>query len=160
MKRAVVLPRARVDGLVIRQLNDETLVYDRETDAAHCLNQTAALVWKQCDGKTNAEDIASHLQEQLSETVDVDLVWLAIKQLQSFHLIEDEERLRSALPFVSRRRLLLKYAPAAVALPLIISIVVPTAVEAQSCAKSGESCVQLPCCDQFDFCDGSICRAR
>jgi coenzyme PQQ synthesis protein D (PqqD) len=147
MKGAVVLPRARVDGLVVRQLDDETLVYDRERDKAHCLNHTAALVWKHCDGKSTAEQTAAFLQQQLSHQVDVDFVWLAIKQLQSFHLLDNDGGLKAALPSVSRRSLLVRYAPAALALPLIISIVAPVAAQNGSCANPGESCASIPCCD-------------
>ena len=46
MKSTALLPRAHTDGLVIKELPNETLVYDLKTDEAHCLNQTAALVWK------------------------------------------------------------------------------------------------------------------
>jgi hypothetical protein len=158
MKGAVLLPRARVDGLVIRQLADESLIYDRKRDEAHCLNQTAALVWKHCDGKTSAEQIAALLHEQLGETVDVDLVWLAIKQLRSFHLIENDEGLKDVLPFVTRRKLLLKYAPAALALPLIISIVAPTAAQGTSPCKPGlgDPCnINTLCCPGFS-CDLSV----
>ena len=37
MKSAARLPQARTDNLVIRELDDETLVYDMERDEAHCL---------------------------------------------------------------------------------------------------------------------------
>ena len=39
----------RVDALS-RPLDDELLVYDARTHRGHCLNQTAAAVWKACDG--------------------------------------------------------------------------------------------------------------
>ena len=45
------IPLARKECLVIKELPDETLVYDTKHDKAHCLNNTAALVWKNCDGK-------------------------------------------------------------------------------------------------------------
>jgi hypothetical protein len=35
MKNAARLPKARTDNLVIRELDDETLVYDMERDEAH-----------------------------------------------------------------------------------------------------------------------------
>ena len=57
MKSTAALPRARKDGLVIKELSNETLVYDLERDEAHCLNQTAGLVWKQCDGRTTVTKI-------------------------------------------------------------------------------------------------------
>jgi hypothetical protein len=43
-------PEARKDGLVIQDLPEEILVYDLNTNKAHCLNQTAAYVWQACDG--------------------------------------------------------------------------------------------------------------
>ncbi len=46
MKSTAALPHGRKDGLVVKELGNETLVYDLERDEAHCLNQTAALVWK------------------------------------------------------------------------------------------------------------------
>jgi hypothetical protein len=115
MKGIVALPRRRTDNLVIRELDDETLVYDTESDEAHCLNQTAALVWKHCDGKTNAREAVQSLQSALGVPVGTDIVWLAVKQLERFHLVEGSQK----SPSVSRRALVLKYAPAALALPVI-----------------------------------------
>src|SRR4029077_5451687 len=101
MTRTARLPLSRTDNLVIRELDDETLVYDMERDEAHCLNHTAALVWQQCDGKTTASQAARMLQKQLDVKVDTDLVWLAVKQLKRFHLVETSAR----TPSVSRRDL-------------------------------------------------------
>ncbi len=144
MKRATLLPRSRTDNLVIRELDDETLVYDMERDEAHCLNQTAALVWEQCDGKTTAAQAARSLQSKLDVSVDTDLVWLAVKQLQRFHLVEAAKN----SPSVSRRTLVLKYAPAALALPVIMSITAPIAATIPSCGGSGAPCggTNPPCC--------------
>ena len=44
-------PVARQEGLVIQEMPDEVLVFDLKTNKAHCLNETAAFVWKACDGK-------------------------------------------------------------------------------------------------------------
>ena len=150
MKQAAKLPRARTNNLVIRELDDETLVYDMERDEAHCLNQTAALVWQQCDGRTTATQAARALQKELETTVDADLVWLAVRQLERFHLVDVSEK----SPSVSRRNLVLKYAPLALALPVIVSITAPTTVQAASCAALGESCATLTCCPGL-FCFGS-----
>jgi hypothetical protein len=35
------MPRAREAGFIVRELEDETLVYDADTDRAHCLNQNS-----------------------------------------------------------------------------------------------------------------------
>lgn len=152
MKQAAKLPCARTDNLVIRELDDETLVYDMERDEAHCLNQTAALVWQQCDGKTTATQAARALQKELETTVDPDLVWLAVKQLQRFHLVDVPKN----SPSVSRRDLVLKYAPLALALPVIMSISAPTAAGAASCGGQGAPCggSNPPCCSGCS-CDGT-----
>src|SRR6266849_5376674 len=55
------LPKARKDKLIIKELDDETLVYDLDRDKAHCLNTTAARVWKHCDGTTTVGEIAASL---------------------------------------------------------------------------------------------------
>ena len=154
MKRAALLPRSRTDNLVVRELDDETLVYDIERDEAHCLNQTAALVWAQCNGKTTATQAAQSLQSELDASVDADLVWLAVKQLRRFHLVEGNQK----SPAVSRRALVLKYAPAALALPVIMSISAPTPAQQGSCGGQGAPCGgagDLPCCPGCG-CDG-IC---
>lgn len=152
MKSATRLPQARTDNLVIRALDDETLVYDMERDEAHCLNHTAALVWNQCDGKTTATQAARALGEELDTTVDPDLVWLAIKQLQKFHLVEGAGK----SPSVTRRELVLKYAPVALALPVIMSISAPTPAQGASCGTGGAFCGVgfPPCCPGFS-CFGS-----
>ena len=129
MKRNTRLPRALTNDFVIRELDDETLVYDTERDKAHCLNRTAAMVWKQCDGSTTAKEALRSLNSAFSVPVDEDIVWLAVKQLERFHLVESPAKSVS----VSRRALVLKYAPAALALPVIMSISAPAPAGAASC---------------------------
>jgi hypothetical protein len=152
MEGADILPRARTNSLVVRELDDETLVYDLERDKAHCLNQTAALIWKHCDGKTTVREAVHSLQGTLGRSVDTDVVWLAVKQLQRFHLVEGSKK----SPAVSRRNLVLKYAPAALALPVIMSIAAPAPAQSASCAKAGQPCggTNPPCCQGL-FCFGS-----
>ena len=151
MKGSQRLPPALRDNLVVRQLDDETLVYDLDRDEAHCLNHTAALVWEQCDGRTTAKQAAQRLRPKLGEPVDSDLVWLAVKQLQRYHLVE---RAKNS-PAVFRRDLVLKYAPLALALPVIISITAPTTVQAASCVNFGQNCSLMPCCPGQGFCFGN-----
>jgi hypothetical protein len=152
MKNAARLPQARTDNLVIRELDDETLVYDMERDEAYCLNQTAALVWKECDGKSTATQAARALKKELDAPVDADLVWLAVKQLQKFHLVDGARK----SPAVSRRDLVLKYAPAALVLPVIMSIVAPTPAGLASCVASGQPCSVgiSACCTPGQSCCG------
>jgi hypothetical protein len=162
MKGTALLPRTRRDGLVIRELDDETLVYDTERDEAHCLNQTAALVWEQCDGKTTVAGMVSVLKKKLHSSADADIVLLAVKQLQRFHLVESS-KLMPAARSVSRRDLVLKYAPAALALPVIMSISAPTPAQAGSpCTQPSNRGDGCPCSSdsqcQGGTCSGGTCQ--
>ncbi|HKR59019.1 MAG TPA: PqqD family protein [Pyrinomonadaceae bacterium] len=155
MKSNTRLPRALTENFVIRELVDETLVYDTGRDKAHCLNRTAALVWKQCDGSTTVREALRSLNSAFSVPVDEDVIWLAVKQLQRFHLVERTAK----SPSVSRRALVLKYAPAALALPVIMSISAPTPAGLSSCVLNGNPCQQqVPCCSGFCEPASNICR--
>jgi hypothetical protein len=158
VKSVARLPRARTRDLVISDVDDETLVYDVERDQAHCLNHTAAFIWNRCDGKTTVREAAQALRSEFGMPVDEDIVRLALKQLERFRLIEPGRK----SPALSRRDLMLKYAPAALALPVIISIVAPTPAQSGSCGGQGAPCGgsnPLCCagcnCDGTCFCGGS-----
>src|ERR1700674_5140529 len=81
-------PRMRRERLIIDELPDEVLVYDLDRHKAHCLNQTAALVWQHCDGNSTPSQIARRLTKKLRAPFDEDLVWLALHQLEKLHLLE------------------------------------------------------------------------
>jgi hypothetical protein len=153
MRNADLLPCSRTDNLVIRELDDETLVYSTERHEAHCLNQTVALVWKHCDGKTTATQAAGSLQRHLEVAVDADLIWLAVKQLERFDLVEKTGKSSR----VSRRKLLFKYAPAALALPAIMSITAPTPAQTASCTPPN-AVIGCPCSSDND-CASFNCNA-
>ncbi len=80
-------PVARKEELVIQELAEEILVYDLEMNKAHCLNRTAAFVWKFCDGKNTIADITRLLAETEGQPVSDELVWLAIDQLSQKNLL-------------------------------------------------------------------------
>jgi len=132
---APVLPKARTEKLIIKELPDETLVYDLETDKAHCLNQTAALIWKSCDGNQGVDEIGESVERQLGLKVNPDVVWLALSQLEKFRLLEQSTPRPAHLAGLSRRQAIGALGLAAAAIPLITSIVVPVAVQAQSCGS-------------------------
>ena len=58
---SALAPRRRQDRLVVRELGDELLVYDLDRHRACCLNASAALVWRHCDGHTPVTEIAKRL---------------------------------------------------------------------------------------------------
>jgi Coenzyme PQQ synthesis protein D (PqqD) len=149
MKRIATapLPRKREQRLVIDEIPDEVLVYDLDRHEAHCLNQTAALVWQQCDGKSTAAQIGQRLTEELRAPFNEDLVWLALRQLEKRHLFEPSIALPPQFLGMSRRQMIRRLGlAAAVAVPLITSIVAPTPAQASTCAAKGQSCVVKSCC--------------
>ena len=163
------LPRARQDGVIVRELDDEVLIYDRQRDQAHCLNRTAGFVWRHCDGRTRVMTMARLLAAKEKTPVDESVVLLALNQLAERHLLE-EPLARPVPGGVSRRKLVLKYAPAALALPVVLSISAPTAAQAATptptpaptpdCspvpAPQGCPCSSDADCDTSN-CNGGIC---
>src|ERR1041384_2287146 len=98
-------PLARREGLVIQEMPDEVLVYDTNTNKAHCLNKTAAFVWKSCDGSHSVNDIAGLMEKEFGTNVPDDLVWLAIDQLGKDNLLEASETV-PAVNEISRREVI------------------------------------------------------
>ncbi len=132
---------ARKEGLVIQEMPDEVLVFDLETNKAHCLNQTAAFVWKTCDGKNSVAEITKLLGNQSGTNVPEDLVWLALDQLKKENLIENKDEVVVDYNGLSRREVIRRVGLASVvALPLVSSLVAPRAASAQS----GTTCISGP----------------
>jgi hypothetical protein len=119
----VNIPRARSDGLLVEALDEETLIYDPERNEAHCLDAEAAAVWRGCDGVCSLSEISA--RTGLGEEVAA----ATVGDLAARHLLEPLG--------VSRRDVLrtlgVGAASAAIAIPLIRSIVVPTAAQAATC---------------------------
>ena len=153
------LPRARKKGLVTEELPGEMLVYDLERHKAHCLNETAAMVWRHCNGKTSIARIAERLEHELKAPVDHEVVWLAIEQLEAARLLGERRSRPKQNGGLSRREVIRKLGwAAAVGLPLVTSIVAPRAVEAVTCAivcSSDAQCIATPGCPPR--CVGSTC---
>ena len=77
-----MLPEARRDRLLIQEVGEELVVYDRERHRIHRLNRTAALVWHHCDGRTSVSDLAALLARELNLPADEGLVWLILDWLE------------------------------------------------------------------------------
>jgi len=151
-------PRARQEDLVIEGLDGETLVYDMRTHKAHCLNHTAALVWSHCDGHTTVEEMAKALENELREPVRAEVVWEALVQLTKAQLLANHLPRSTAQQAMSRRAVMRRIGlGAAIALPLVTSILAPTAAEAVTCHVAGGSCSGLGDCCTGCTCSGSTC---
>ena len=120
------LPKAKTERLIVREIDGETLVYDRSRDAASCLNEFAARVWRECDGETSVAEIAAALGEGEGA------VWLALHQLTKAQLLTEAIAFPPDMSAAKSRREIggrLGFGAAA----FVASIVAPMPAQAASC---------------------------
>ena len=159
-----LMPRARQDELVVEELQDETLVYDLKRHKARCLNRTAALVWRRCDGRSSVADVAALLEEQLATPTDEAVVWMALDRLGRAHLLSEPVTLPADRAQYSRRevlRTLRRVAGISLLLPVIESIVAPRAAAQASCISASACAAQGPPCGNLPICSvpGQCCKS-
>jgi hypothetical protein len=132
-------PAARREGLLLRELPDELLVYDTEENRAHCLNRTAADVFRFADGMRDVDEIARLVAPGARAAEGRALVRLALDRLGEAGLVDAAP----ASPPPSRRELLRRAAlGTATLLPAVASMVAPTPAEAA--ATCTDSCAGKP----------------
>jgi Coenzyme PQQ synthesis protein D (PqqD) len=149
-------PQARKDQLLVHDLAEETLVYDLAENKAHCLNRTAALVWRRCDGRTSPAEIARQVTAQLGIAADKRLVDLALKQLERARLVQPGNRSGGKAPGYSRRDFARKLGIALAAVPLVMTVVAPSAAMAGSCIPCFQN---LSCTSDAQCCPGCQCKS-
>ena len=143
-------PRARTNRLVTRDLGDELLVYDLERHKAYCLNRVAMQVFRHCDGETTIPDMALRVGSALGLPVDEQAVRLGLVRLEKAHLLDDSAGLTL---HISRREMLRTLGrAAAVVVPIVAAISVPTSAQAASGCLSGP-CTQNEQCGNTSFCE-------
>ena len=124
-------PISRTDNLVMQELDGEMLIYDLKTHKAYSLNHTSNLVYQNCNGEKEISEISLILQKELNKPVNDEVVWLALEGLEKEGLVRFEvpENLKN----LNRREVIKRMGLSSiVALPLIVSVVAPTAAYASS----------------------------
>jgi hypothetical protein len=142
-----VKPAARTSNVLIEELDDELVVYDRENDQAHSLNRTAALVWRACDGTRTIAEIAASLRRQGIPVGDDDLVQLSVDLLANAGLIDSAAARRPLETRLARRQLLERIGvvgAGSLVLPAIETLDAPRAVAAVS--EGAPSCSPCTSC--------------
>jgi hypothetical protein len=120
-------PVARRDRLLTRDLPDELLVYDRDAHRAHCLNRTAAVVFRHADGTRTVADLALLLAPGADRAAGEAVVAEALARLAEAGLLEGGP----ATSAWSRREVVRRVGiGAAFLLPAVASVVAPTPAEA------------------------------
>jgi hypothetical protein len=129
-------PKARTEGVLTEQVDGELLVFDHENTVACRLNATAALVWRSCNGKRSIRAITKILAAEFGEIADEDQVVIALDSLVKHGLIESGYEPREATATrITRRRFMRRAGAislATFALPIVSSMVVPSAAAAAS----------------------------
>src|SRR5262249_20183760 len=129
-----LLPRGRAEDLVTAEFDGELVVYDLLRHQAHALNPTSARIWQHCDGWHTIGELAALTDGPSGASLGAEVVWLALRQLGERHLLAADSRLPADAPRYNRLQLLKRgAAPAAVLLPVVASIIAPTAAQALSC---------------------------
>jgi hypothetical protein len=154
------LPRARQNQLITKELAGEMLVYDLDTNEAHCLNATAARVWAHCDGVTTVAKMARLLTDEMQTSVADEVVLLALEQLRKARLLQESWAEPAQIPQVSRRSVVMRLGfAAAVTVPFISSITAPTAAEAGTPKPTPTPCgagaAGAPCTVNGDCCSNN-----
>ncbi|HKB64385.1 MAG TPA: PqqD family protein [Pyrinomonadaceae bacterium] len=138
------LPLARSEEIITKRIDGELLVYNRLRDEAHCLNETAAAIWKCCDGRTTANEIAELLSKKTGSTIDEKVIWLGLDELRRKHLLMETranpERATRGLTLSRREAIRRIGLGAAIALPVIVTITAPTPAQAGTCKHNNVSC--------------------
>lgn len=127
------LPKARTSEILIQELENELLIYDLRINKAFCLNETSRLVWQLCDGTNSVADIAGLMSRKLKINVSEEFVWLALDGLKKDDLLEKADEFEIDFAGLNRREVIRRVGLASmVTLPIIASVVAPSALMAQS----------------------------
>lgn len=138
--RSNMNPTARKESLLVQQIEQEIVILDQTSNRAHRLNATAAFIWRNCDGTHSVSSLSRLLQEELGiEDPSEEVTRLALEDLQKVQLIESGQE-DPAHKEITRRELGVRLAVAATALPLIVSITVPTPSQAASAEQGQHFC--------------------
>ena len=126
--------------MIVRSMEDETLVYDLRSHRAHCLNGPAAKVWLRCDGEQSLDAIA---RSAGMEEVDVEVALVALAQAR---LLEAPYAPRTSARMMTRRGSLRALGAL---VPAVATVLAPRAASAASCLNLNKNCKKNnppPCC--------------
>jgi PqqD family protein of HPr-rel-A system len=129
-------PIARKAGITAKPMGDEVVLFDSASGSVHHLNRVAEIVWRSCDGRTDADALA-RIVARMSNVADAGpAVELALEQLSARGLLTTNVERANATRRRDRRDAL-KLLAKAMAIPLVMTI---TASRAHAQFSSGEPC--------------------
>lgn len=119
------------EHLVVSELDGETIIYDKRTHQATCLNSFAARVWHLCDGRRTPADIASAMNVDNREADVHD----ALGKLVKSGLLSPDKNLP-----VNERRSFLAGLSAGLASVSTMAIPSPAAAVSANAGANGDFC--------------------
>lgn len=116
--------------IIIQEVGNETIAYDPETHATHLLNATVSAVFKAITGNLDSRTLFPNLDSESAE----ELLESSLSQLKEKGLLleETEGKVASRAGRSMTRRDFARNAAAAVALPLITTVIAAEPAAAQS----------------------------
>jgi hypothetical protein len=141
-------PKQRSNGLLVEELLDETVVYDKARFRAHCLNRVAAHVWKQCNGRTSVAMLARRLRDDLGVAADETMVRLIVEQLEESHLLSGgaARTKRRSRRDVARQLAVLGLAGAVMTIPVPSALAAGSVGLGGACKTATDCAAGLCCC--------------
>ena len=133
--------------LVTRELRGEVLVYDPDTQHAHCLQPLAAAVWRGSQGAISRDLLKARIERELGCPVAEEQLDQAIAELADAELLPNVELATLPPAGIGRREVLQRIGMGAAALvPLVTTILVPTPAQASTCLAGGSACTSSSQC--------------
>jgi hypothetical protein len=147
-KIPVELERARFrqKQLIAKWSGDELILYDEETNTAHCLNAIAAAMWMACHRESSVGEVAAGMHAGWPN-IEKEVVAASLSQMVSAGLLEETSKQAGSV--LSRRELIRQLGiTAGVAIPIVLtSVLIPSPAAAASCSTLGQPCSgTMPCC--------------
>jgi hypothetical protein len=90
--------------------------------------------------------MARLLEDEIKTPVEQEIVLYTLEQLNKTKLLDDAYAVLAPKPALSRRAVMRLGAATALTVPLISSIVAPTAAQAATCLPSGSNCASDSAC--------------
>lgn len=143
------LPKARTADILEQETDRELMIYDLRIDKAYNLNETLAIIYKSCNGKTSFDEV------KYAFKFTDDLIYFALDELHRENLLTNYESRK--FKNLSRREVIKKVGLASMtALPIITGLFAPSAAAAQSAsAQNDANCLPVGVCQ---IPNGYICR--
>jgi hypothetical protein len=128
--------KARDEELLFQAVGDDLIIYDMKRHLYLHLNPTAALVWKNCDGRNDVAELTTLVRRVISSDANEETVWSALSRLSEADLLEGDFTAETESRRAFLQRTALRGGAALVAATISI-LIAPAPAHAQStCATS------------------------